>query len=192
MSPLLQQVKHKVTSEGILAWVAEQSLEAELGGGQGVLRMVLRALLVAGAKSFTHMITALERYCLVLQTLLAQTGSQVCWQHHLSLGCLSCALLVCRPWHLSPAFAESADAWASLHEGHAVRGTLPSLSAPGKLLMETRRQAGLQYCLFCRQGPQSRLTWGLQEWLGSRRERLPWWELLRKCGSRRHRRPHRP
>ena len=68
-------------SEGILAWVAEQNLEAELGGGQGVLRMVLRALLVAGAKSFTHMITALERYCLVLQTLLAQTGPQVCWQH---------------------------------------------------------------------------------------------------------------
>ena len=74
----LQQVKHKVMSEGILAWVAEQSLEAELGGGQGVLRMVLRALLVAGAKSFTHMITALERYCHVLQTLLAQTGPQVC------------------------------------------------------------------------------------------------------------------
>ena len=76
------QVKHKVTSEGILAWVAEQNLDAELGGSQGVLRMVLRALLVAGAKSFTHMITALERYCLVLQTLLAQTGPQVCWQHY--------------------------------------------------------------------------------------------------------------
>ena len=41
--------------------------------------MVLRALLVAGAKSFTHMITALERYCLVLQTLLAQAGAEVCW-----------------------------------------------------------------------------------------------------------------
>lgn len=64
-------------SEGILAWIAEQGLEGELGGPQGVLRMVLRALLVAGAKSFTHMITALERYCLVLQTMLAQTGPQV-------------------------------------------------------------------------------------------------------------------
>lgn len=71
------QVKHKVMSEGILAWIAEQGLEGELGGPQGVLRMVLRALLVAGSKSFTHMITALERYCLILQTLLAQTGPQV-------------------------------------------------------------------------------------------------------------------
>jgi nuclear cap-binding protein subunit 1 len=71
------QVKHKVMSEGILAWISEQGLQAELGGQQGVLRMVLRALLVAGAKSFTHMITALERYCLVLQTLLAETGPQV-------------------------------------------------------------------------------------------------------------------
>lgn len=64
-------------SEGILAWLAEQDLGAELGGSEGVLRMLLRVLLVAGAKSFTHMITALERYSLVLQTLLAQTGPQV-------------------------------------------------------------------------------------------------------------------
>ena len=67
-------------SEGVLAWIAEQDVGAELGGSEGVLRMVLRVLLVAGAKSFTHMITALERYCLVLQTLLAQTGPQVRWK----------------------------------------------------------------------------------------------------------------
>ena len=73
------QVKHKVMSEGVLAWIGEQGLEGELGGPGGVLSMVLRALLVAGAKSFTHMITALERYCLVLQTLLAQAGAEVCW-----------------------------------------------------------------------------------------------------------------
>ena len=80
-------------SEGILAWVAEQNLEAELGGSQGVLRMVLRALLVAGAKSFTHMITALERYCHVLQTLLAQTGPQVCWQCHSVAPCMAVCVL---------------------------------------------------------------------------------------------------
>ena len=104
--PLLRQVKHKVTSEGILAWVAEQSLEGELGGAQGVLRMVLRALLVAGAKSFTHMITALERYCLVLQTLLAQTGPQVCWQRRSYLGRHSYMLLLLScSQHLCPAIA---------------------------------------------------------------------------------------
>lgn len=64
-------------SEGVLAWIGEQGLEAELGGPAGVLGMVLRALLVAGAKSFMHMITALERYCEVLQSLLAQAGPQV-------------------------------------------------------------------------------------------------------------------
>ena len=72
------QVKQKVMSEGILAWIEEHDLSAELESDQGLLRMVLRTLLVAGAKSFTHMITALERYCHVMQTLLAQAGPQVC------------------------------------------------------------------------------------------------------------------
>ena len=93
------QVKHKVMSEGVLAWIGEQGLEAELGGPKGVLSMVLRALLVAGAKSFTHMITALERYCLVLQTLLAQTGAEVCWLEHLSATVLKLKLLaLMRAW----------------------------------------------------------------------------------------------
>lgn len=71
------QVKHKVVSEGVLAWMEEERLKAELGGSLGVLRMALRALLVAGAKSFTHMITALERYCMTLQSLLQETGFEV-------------------------------------------------------------------------------------------------------------------
>ena len=39
--------------------------------------MVLRALLVAGSKSFTHMITALERYDELLMRLLADAGAAV-------------------------------------------------------------------------------------------------------------------
>ena len=71
------QVKHKVVAEGVLAWVAEQGLAGELGGAVGVLVMAFRALLVAGAKSFTHMITALERYHGLLADLLAAAGPEV-------------------------------------------------------------------------------------------------------------------
>jgi hypothetical protein len=39
--------------------------------------MAFRALLVAGAKSFTHMITALERYHGLLAGLLAAAGPAV-------------------------------------------------------------------------------------------------------------------
>ncbi|EIE25257.1 ARM repeat-containing protein [Coccomyxa subellipsoidea C-169] len=73
---LLQMVRHKVVSEGVLEWVEEEQLRQELGGGLGVLRMLLRGYLVAGAKSFTHMITALERYCTTLQALLHETGHE--------------------------------------------------------------------------------------------------------------------
>jgi hypothetical protein len=76
------QVKHKVVSEGVLAWVEEERLRGELGGSVGVLRMMLRALLVAGAKSFTHMITALERYSTALHTLLQEAGPEVGHPNH--------------------------------------------------------------------------------------------------------------
>ena len=73
---LLGQVRHKVVGEGVLEWVEEERLREELGGSVGVLRMMLRGYLVAGAKSFTHMITALERYCATLQALLQETGQE--------------------------------------------------------------------------------------------------------------------
>lgn len=68
----------------VLAWVDGTGLEAgpplreELGGAAGVLRAIVTALLVAGAKSFTHMITALERYGPVLDSLLRESGPAVC------------------------------------------------------------------------------------------------------------------
>lgn len=63
--------------EGVLEWVEEEGLRQELGGPLGVLRMLLRGYLTAGAKSFTHMITALERYCATLHALLHETGHEV-------------------------------------------------------------------------------------------------------------------
>jgi nuclear cap-binding protein subunit 1 len=71
------QVRHKLGAEGVLAWADEQGLAGELGGPAHVAAMALRALLVAGAKSFTHMITALERYHGLLAGLLAAAGPAV-------------------------------------------------------------------------------------------------------------------
>ena len=76
---VLQLVRDKVSSDGILAWADEASLASQMGGPVGALRCILRALLVAGAKSFTHMITVLERYEMLLRRLLADTGSGVCF-----------------------------------------------------------------------------------------------------------------
>ncbi len=58
-------------------WVEEQNLRSELGGVVGVIRAVATGLLVAGAKSFTHMITFVERYGAVLDGLLREAGTQV-------------------------------------------------------------------------------------------------------------------
>ncbi len=61
-------------------------MRAELGGVVGVIRAVATGLLVAGAKSFTHMITFVERYGAVLDGLLREAGPPV-----------SCPERVCRP-----------------------------------------------------------------------------------------------
>lgn len=59
---MLVLVRAKATPEDLDAWKAEQGLEERLGGTLGVLRCMARCLLVAGAKSYTHMVIALERY----------------------------------------------------------------------------------------------------------------------------------
>ena len=73
---------HKLTAmfvprTGVTQWIEEQKLRAELGGIAGVIRTVATGLLVAGAKSFTHMITFVERYGAVLDGLLREAGTQV-------------------------------------------------------------------------------------------------------------------
>jgi hypothetical protein len=89
-----RQVRQHVATKGqpgweqaanaaVLAWVDGTgpqpggNLREELGGAAGVLRAIVSALLVAGAKSFTHMITALERYGPVLDALLREAGPAV-------------------------------------------------------------------------------------------------------------------
>ena len=73
---LTEFVKKKASAEEVLRWVSEGGLQEELGGGCGVLAMVLRTLLVAGAKSFTHTLIALERYSEALTALLARAGDE--------------------------------------------------------------------------------------------------------------------
>lgn len=70
----LVKVKEKLSDVQMDAWVAENSLEEVLGGKLGVLRMLARCLLVAGAKSYTHMAIALERYFGPLDVLVQDTG----------------------------------------------------------------------------------------------------------------------
>lgn len=71
----LKLVRSKASAEEIDAWIAENKLEDVLSGGKvGVLRMWLRCLLVAGAKSYTHMNIALERYFGPVALLSRETG----------------------------------------------------------------------------------------------------------------------
>lgn len=70
----LKLVRSKASAEELDAWMAEQKLEEVLGGKLGILRMLARCLLVAGAKSYTHMIIALERYYGPLALLCKECG----------------------------------------------------------------------------------------------------------------------
>jgi hypothetical protein len=70
------QVKEKQTAPELLAWARGPGPAAELGGAAGAAAALLRALLVAGAKSFTHMLIALERYHDALAPLLAEAGPE--------------------------------------------------------------------------------------------------------------------
>ncbi len=54
-----------------------QGLEERLGGTLGVLRCMARCLLVAGAKSYTHMVIALERYYGPLKNAVDAGGLEV-------------------------------------------------------------------------------------------------------------------
>jgi len=71
---MLILVREKTPPEGIDKWVADNGLEEVLEGKLGVLRMMIKCLLTAGAKSYTHMIIALERYYGPLALLVKETG----------------------------------------------------------------------------------------------------------------------
>lgn len=72
----LKQVTARKNAEEALAWLEAESISDELGGRCGALRAILRGLMTAGSKSFTHMLIALERYDTVLTTLLKDAGQQ--------------------------------------------------------------------------------------------------------------------
>jgi nuclear cap-binding protein subunit 1 len=72
----LDLVRAKASPEEIEGWVVDKKAAAALGGDAGVLRMLARCLLVAGAKSYTHMVIALERYHGPLAALARGAGAE--------------------------------------------------------------------------------------------------------------------
>lgn len=72
------QVKRKTLDEDMAAYLEDGDLVERLGGPAAACATGLRGLLVAGGKSFTHTLVALERYLRVLQSLLAKAGAEVC------------------------------------------------------------------------------------------------------------------
>lgn len=66
----------QVPPAGISQWIEQNGLEEELSGPVGVLGMVVRTLLVAGSKSFTHTLIILERYSELLHELLSKGGEE--------------------------------------------------------------------------------------------------------------------
>ena len=73
---MLKQVRSKAAAEELDAWVVENDLNAVLGSPLAVVRALARCLLTAGAKSYTHMVIALERYYGPLKTRVDALGTQ--------------------------------------------------------------------------------------------------------------------
>ena len=73
----MRQARRKEPAPALLAWAEQPALVDELGGGAARVTCVLRALMVAGAKSLTHTISMLERYHAPLEQLIAAAGPEV-------------------------------------------------------------------------------------------------------------------
>lgn len=72
-----RQARRKEPAPALLAWAEQPALVNELGGGAARVACVLRALMVAGAKSLTHTISMLERYHAPLEQLIGAAGPEV-------------------------------------------------------------------------------------------------------------------
>lgn len=72
---LTAMVKSKKTARDIQVWVEEKILPAF--GQRSAIEIVVQTLFYLGAKSFTHMVTVLERYGQVLTKLATDESSQV-------------------------------------------------------------------------------------------------------------------
>ena len=79
---MVSLVRSKASPEQLDAWVADNAMEAARGGGLGAARAMARCLLVAGSKSFTHMLILFERYYGPLKarmdTLGIEVGARAC------------------------------------------------------------------------------------------------------------------
>lgn len=73
-SKAVDLIRKKASDEELDDWMKSNALEAVLGGKINLTKMLLRALLVAGQKSYSHMIIALERYFGPLAVLVADGG----------------------------------------------------------------------------------------------------------------------
>lgn len=89
----LKMVRSKASAEDIDNWIKDEKLDEVLGGKMGVLRMLTRCLLVAGVKSYTHMIIAFERYYGPLALLAKETGDE---------GQVTLVDVAARVWALNP------------------------------------------------------------------------------------------
>ena len=67
-------IRKKTKDEQLADWTKEHSIDAILGGRIQLCKMLLRALLVAGQKTYSHMIIALERYYGPLAALVQEGG----------------------------------------------------------------------------------------------------------------------
>lgn len=90
---LLLLVRKKASVADMTTWITQNDLLSVLGSQVGVLRVLLKCLLVAGAKSYTHMIIALERYIELLSSLTNETGLP---------GQLACIEIILETWGRSP------------------------------------------------------------------------------------------
>ena len=70
----VELIRKKTKDEQLADWMKEHSIDAILGGKVQMCKMLLRALLVAGQKTYSHMIIALERYYGPLAALVQEGG----------------------------------------------------------------------------------------------------------------------
>jgi len=75
-SRCIEIIRKKSTASELDAWLKSNELEAVLGGVVPLTRMLLRSLMFAGRKSYSHMIIALERYYGPLANLMQVGGDE--------------------------------------------------------------------------------------------------------------------
>lgn len=74
-SELSGMVKERVTNREIISWIDDNVLPAH--GLDVTLRVVIQTLLNIGSKSFTHLITVLERYGQIISRICPDQEKQV-------------------------------------------------------------------------------------------------------------------